>query len=116
MPALILEIVYAVDRTERARSGLLSALAGDVPRRRAHAVTLAGLRECEEGALVRVTARVHAETSLVGALHGTPGVFRRLVFALGGATWVHERGVDFWLVDDEGSRARVCVGGGRMVV
>lgn len=41
-------------------------------------------------------------------------MFRRVVFEVGGAKYVHERGVDFRLVDDSGQLV-VCVGGGRMM-
>lgn len=110
--------VYAVDRTLRgAQPGLFSAF-GEwrdvVLRRRARAVALAELSRCEEGERVRVLARVRADALVHGALHATPGVFRRLVFTVGAAAWVHERGVDFQLVDGD-ARALVCVGGGRLV-
>jgi len=110
--------VYAVDRTLRGAQPGLFATLGEwrdvVLGRRARSVALADVQRCGEGERVRVVARVQADALVHGALHGTPGVFRRLSFTLGGAAWVHERGVDFRLVD-EGGQVLVCVGGGRLV-
>ena len=110
--------MYAVDHTLRgAQPGLLSTF-GEwrdvVLRRRARSVALAAVQRCDEGERVRVVARVQADAQIHGALHGTPGVFRRLCFTIDGAAWVHERGVDFRLVD-AGGQVLVCVGGGRLV-
>lgn len=110
--------MYAVDRTLRgAQPGLLSTF-GEwrdvVLRRRARSLALADVQRCAEGERVRVVARVQADAQIHGALHGTPGVFRRLSFTIDGAAWVHERGVDFRLVDASG-QLLVLVGGGRLV-
>ena len=105
-------LVYAVDRTLRAsmfewRDAVLRPPGGPV--------ALARVAERRDGELVRVYGRVQAQARVEGALHRTSGVFRRLVFVVGGATYVHDRGVDFRLVDDSGQLV-VRVGGGRMIV
>lgn len=112
--------MYPVDRTRRdVRPAWLAALGewhGRISRRRARSVALAEVGACAEGELVRVRARVGADRLLAGALHGAPGVFRRLNFVIDGSAWVHQRGLDFGLVDDTGERILVCVGGGGLVV
>jgi hypothetical protein len=104
--------VYAVDRTLREsifewRDAVLRPPGG--------AVALARVVERRDGELVRVYGRVRAQACVEGALHRTPGVFRRVVFVVGGVKYVHERGVDFRLVDDS-RQLVVRVGGGRMIV
>jgi hypothetical protein len=78
-------------------------------------VALARVAERRDGELVRVYGRVRAQACIEGALQRTPGVFRRVVFVVGGAKYVHDRGVDFRLEDDSGQLV-VRVGGGRMIV
>ena len=104
--------MYAVDHTRGA--GTFGWLRDLWQLRRGRPVELAAVERCDEGELVRVVARVRADAQIEGALHGTRGVFRRVVFSAHGMVWVHERGVDFSLIDDA-ARVLVCVGGGRMI-
>lgn len=104
--------MYAVDHT---RGAATFSWWRDVWQlRRGRPVALAAVERCGEGEFVRVVARVKADAQIEGALHGTRGVFRRVVFSAHGMVWVHERGVDFSLVDGD-ERVLVCVGGGRMI-
>ncbi len=79
-------------------------------------VELSGLRHRDEGTPVHVRGRVELlGESLTGVLHGTPGVARRLVYAIAAGRWVHEAACDFALVDDAGGRVFVRVAGARIL-
>ena len=78
-------------------------------------VPLAELKTRDEGDLVCVRGRIEAVETLAGILHGTPGVYRRMVFEWRGV-WVHEAAVDFSLVDDQGHRILVHAAGARWMV
>jgi hypothetical protein len=78
-------------------------------------VALARVREAAEGTLVHVRGRVRAEATLDGLLHGVPGVYRRLVFRVTGARWIHEAAVAFDVVDAHGAWIRVEPRGARLL-
>jgi hypothetical protein len=67
-----------------------------------------------EGRLAHVTGRVIAAAWQPSFLHGVHAAYRRLVFRLGGAHYIHEAAVDFELVDAEGERLRVHVNAAHM--
>lgn len=75
-------------------------------------VPLDELKRRTEGELVCVRGRIDASAVVTGILHGTPGVYRRMVFQARGL-WVHEAAVDFALVDDAGHRILVQAAGAR---
>lgn len=75
-------------------------------------VPLNELRAHGEGELACVRGRIEATSTLTGLLHGTPGVYRRLVFDADGV-WIHEAAVDFSLVDRDGNRILVQAAGAR---
>ncbi len=75
-------------------------------------VPLGELKSQTEGELVCVRGKIEATASLTGLLHGTQGVYRRLVFKAGRA-WVHEAAVDFSLVDPSGYRIHIQAAGAR---
>ncbi|MEJ7603075.1 MAG: hypothetical protein WKG01_34630 [Kofleriaceae bacterium] len=89
------------------RRKLAKLTRGDVP--------LAEVRSRQEGELVCVRGKIEAETTLRGVLHGTEGVYRRMVFDWRGV-WVHEAAVDFSLVDDRGDRILVQCANARWLV
>lgn len=78
-------------------------------------VPLAELKARKEGELVCVRGKIESATTLTGILHGTPGVYRRMVFEWKGV-WVHEAAVDFALVDERGHRILVQAAGARWMV
>lgn len=103
--------------------GILGQRAGSAMVRRhvarlAHGeVSLARVHEEAEGEVVYVRGRVRAEPDLLlqGLLHGVPGVYRRVVFRVGGTRWIHEAAVPFDVVDEHGAWIRVQPHGARLL-
>ncbi|HEX2570309.1 MAG TPA: hypothetical protein VH877_12190 [Polyangia bacterium] len=79
-------------------------------------VRLDALAQEPDGELVHVRGRVRAYEALPGFLHGTPAVYRRMIFVLGGTKVVHEAAVDFGLVDEAGELITVAVAGSRLLL
>jgi hypothetical protein len=102
--------IYLGDRAARAA---LKARLGRLARGQ---VRLEELAREPDGELVHVRGRVRAYSVLPGFLHGTPAVYRRMIFVLGGAKVVHEAAVDFGLVDDAGDLITVSVARSRLLL
>ncbi|HJZ84331.1 MAG TPA: hypothetical protein VKN99_04130 [Polyangia bacterium] len=101
---------YAGDRA--ARAVLRRRLA-----RLAHGkVDLTRLAREADGELVHVAGRVRARETLPSVLGAEPVVYRRVVFAVDGARWVHEAARDFWIEDGSGELALVEVADAHLVV
>jgi len=79
-------------------------------------VDLSRLDSETDGQLMHVRGRVRATETLSSFLHGTPGVYRRMTFAISGRRWVHEAAVDFALIDQTGASVTVEVAGSRLLV
>jgi hypothetical protein len=78
-------------------------------------VDLSRLPAEPDGELCHVRGRVRAQTTLTPLLGGAPCVYRRMVFSLGGARWVHEAAEDFFVEDAGGERVLAEVDGARLI-
>lgn len=70
-----------------------------------------------DGELVHVRGRVKVLEETIGGvlIPDERCVLRRVVFSLAGERWVHEAGVDFHLVGDDGEIVLVAVDGARVI-
>jgi hypothetical protein len=75
---------------------------------------LTKLKNEEDGELVHVRGKVRARDQIEGWLGGR-GVYQRLLFTVGQVPLVHERLVDFTLVDESGETVWVQVDGARLI-
>jgi hypothetical protein len=107
--ALALGGLYAGDKAARSvlRRRLAKLAHGDVD--------LKKLKQEADGELVHVVGRVRAKQRIEGLLGGE-GVYRRISFTIGEARVVHEKAVDFALVDESGEAIVVQAAGARLIV
>jgi hypothetical protein len=110
--ALVAGGYYAGDRAART---VLRRRLGKLAR---GAVDLSRLQREEDGELLHVRGKVRAHQAILGLTSEAPGVYRRVVFSIGGslgARVVHEAAVDFSIVDASGERVTVQVEDARLL-